>query len=77
VLDAPLVVVTAAELERRKRAASKDVPPRECPSWAKSNEGLWANLEKKRVAAGYDLGDGGRFSGYSAAMWQRLQRKRA
>ena len=77
VLDAPLVVVTAAELERRKRAASKEVQPRECPSWAKSNEGLWIGLERKRQREGYDLGDGGRFSGYTAAMWQRLSRRRA
>lgn len=76
VLDAPLVVVTAAELERRKRAASKDTPARECPSWAKSNEALWVGLERRRHRDGYELGNGGRFSGWTAAMWHRLSRKR-
>ena len=62
-----LLRVTAAELERRARAASKDVPPRDCPAWVEAAglAGYWRHCERDRAANGHALPSGGRFTGYS------------
>lgn len=67
--------ITKAELERREREQSKKIAPRPCPSWAAAYAHVWHGLERKRHANGYALGDGGRFSGYTAAMLLRHMRR--
>lgn len=67
--------ITQAELDRRERERSKMVPPRPCPSWASAYAHVWHRLERKRHELGYALGDGNRFSGYSAAMVLRHMRR--
>ena len=67
--------ITQAELDRRERERSKMVPPRPCPSWASAYAHVWHRLERKRHEFGYALGDGNRFSGYSAAMMLRHMRR--
>lgn len=68
-----LVRITAAELERRARASSRETPPRPCPPWAMSAQEVWDRLERKRQREGYALGDGGPWSGWTASMWRRIQ----
>lgn len=75
-VDVELRPVSKAEIERQKREASKDVPPRPCPSWAKSNEARWIGLERVRQARGYELGNGDRWTGWTAATWRRAESKR-
>lgn len=67
-----LVRITAAELERRARASSRETPPRPCPPWASAARELWDRLERKRQREGYALGDGGPWSGWTASMWRRI-----
>lgn len=67
--------ITQAELERNQREFSKMVPPRPCPSWAAAYAHVWRGLERKRHEHGYALGDGSRFSGYTAAMLMRHMRR--
>lgn len=71
-VDGAMVRVSAAELERRARAASRDVPPRDCPEWASADPGLWQGLERKRQREGYDLGDGSQWRGWTQATWRRI-----
>ena len=66
--------ITAAELERRERAASRQVPPRPCPSWAVGWARYWHHLEATRAREGYALPDGRRGSGWTEArVWRRLR----
>ena len=74
VVAGELVRLTAAEIERRARATSRDTPPRPCPSWAASDAELWRRLELKRQREGYALGDGSRaHPGWTATMWRRIK----
>ncbi len=71
-----LVRVTAAELERRARTASREVPPRPAPKWVEAS-GLvdyWNRMERERHREGYALPvDGKRGSGYSESRcWRRM-----
>lgn len=72
-----LVKISEAELARRRKSASKDTPPRPCPVWALKGKGLWDRLESKRHREGYELGDGGPYKGWTAAMWRRIMRTHA
>lgn len=64
--------VTAAEVERQRRAHSATVAPRPPPKWA-TDAGLWARLERRRARDGYALGDGSPYSGWTAAMYRRIK----
>lgn len=70
-VDGELRPVTAAEMERRRRADSREVPPRPCPPWARSKQGMWDGLERKRHREGYALGDGSGWRGWTQAMVRR------
>lgn len=66
--------ITQAELDRQERRKSMDTPPRPCPSWAAPYAYLWHGLEKVRHRKGYALGNGSRFSGWTAAQIMRKAR---
>lgn len=56
VVGGELVELTAAELERRKRAASRDVPPRPAPAWVPASaKQRWERDEAVRAREGYAL----------------------
>lgn len=74
-----LVQITAAELERQKRVASKDVPPRDPPDWVVRNKltWYWNMREGERAARGLALPEPGkRFSGYSeSGCWLKMRKR--
>lgn len=72
VCEVGLVEVSAAELERRARAGSREVGPRPCPAWAARDAGLWERLERKRQREGYALGGDGK-PGWTAVAWRRIK----
>ena len=75
-VGAELVQLTAAEIQRRARAGSRDTPARPCPSWAASDAALWDRLERTRQREGHALGDGSRaHPGWTACMWRRIRSK--
>lgn len=64
--------VSAAQLERQRRAHSASVGMRPAPKWAVDTR-LWDRLERKRWECGYALGDGSPYSGWTAAMYRRIK----
>lgn len=75
-VQAEMMPVTSAALERRRRALSCDVPLRPPPSWVPSwLAGYWSACEIQRVREGYALPEvGKRFSGYSESRcWRRMR----
>lgn len=73
-VEGELARITAAELERRARAASRQVAPRPCPSWASGWSRYWHALEAMRAREGYALPDGRRGSGWTEArVWRRMR----
>jgi superfamily II DNA or RNA helicase len=70
-VDGELVRLSAAELERRAKAASSQTPPRPCPQGL--DAALWDRLERRRQRDGYALGDGSRaHPGWTAVAYQRI-----
>jgi len=69
--------ITQAEIERREREHSRKIGVRPCPSWAANYAMTWIQLERVRQAKGYSLGNGTRYSGWTAAMlWRQIRRTR-
>jgi superfamily II DNA or RNA helicase len=66
--------ITQADIERKEREHSRSIGPRSCPSWAANYAMTWLQLERVRQMKGYSLGNGTRYSGWTAAMlWRRIR----
>lgn len=66
--------ITQAELDRREKDKSRKTPPRPCPAWAAAYAATWRGLEATRYRNGYALGNGDRYSGWTAAMlWRQIR----
>lgn len=67
--------ITKAELERQEKDKSLHTPVRPCPSWAAAYAHIWRGLEQVRYRNGYALGNGDRYSGWTAAMLRRKMKE--
>jgi superfamily II DNA or RNA helicase len=69
--------ITQAELERQQKELSLHTPVRPCPQWAAAHAHLWRMLEQERYRKGYALGNGDRYSGWTAAqLWRRIKQNK-